>query len=180
MAAYRGYLRDLVAGKADGRADDYASALLAIHDEDPEALSHEEIASILFSLSFAGHETTNYLIGNLVRRLLEERARWEPVVAEPRADPRRGGRDPALRHLGARVAARDHAARHARRGGPAGGREALPLARRRPAATRRFPGARPFDPRRENARHSSPSARASTTARARASASSRRSSRSRA
>ena len=51
MAAYRGYLRGLVASKADDRADDYASALLAIHDEDPEALSHEEIASILFSLS---------------------------------------------------------------------------------------------------------------------------------
>ena len=47
------------------RADDFASALLAIHDEDPDALTHEEIASILFSLSFAGHETTNYLIGNL-------------------------------------------------------------------------------------------------------------------
>ena len=51
MAAYRGYLRGLVASKVDDRADDYASALLAIHDEDPEALSHEEIASILFSLS---------------------------------------------------------------------------------------------------------------------------------
>lgn len=68
--------------KVDDRADDFASALLAIHDEDPEALSHEEIASILFSLSFAGHETTNYLIGNLVRRLLEEPARWDAVVAD--------------------------------------------------------------------------------------------------
>jgi cytochrome P450 len=83
MAAYRGYLRDLVAAKAAARADDFAGALLAIHDEDPEQLSHEEIASILFSLSFAGHETTNYLIGNLVRRLLEDRARWERVVADP-------------------------------------------------------------------------------------------------
>jgi cytochrome P450 len=83
MAAYRGYLRDLVAAKASARADDFASALLAISDEDPEQLTHEEIASILFSLSFAGHETTNYLIGNLVRRLLEDRARWERVVAEP-------------------------------------------------------------------------------------------------
>jgi cytochrome P450 len=60
MAAYRGYLRGLVAAKARARTDDFAGALLAIHDEDPAALSHEEIASILFSLSFAGHETTNY------------------------------------------------------------------------------------------------------------------------
>jgi cytochrome P450 len=49
----------LVQSRVEDRADDYASALLAIHDEDPDALSHEEIASILFSLSFAGHETTN-------------------------------------------------------------------------------------------------------------------------
>jgi cytochrome P450 len=83
MAAYRRYLRELVAAKAPDRADDFASALLEIHDEDPEALAHEEIASILFSLSFAGHETTNYLIGNLVRRLLEDRSRWEAVRDEP-------------------------------------------------------------------------------------------------
>ena len=69
------------------RADDFTSALLAIHDEDPEALTLEEIASILFSLSFAGHETTNYLIGNVVRRLLEDRARWERVVADPALIP---------------------------------------------------------------------------------------------
>jgi cytochrome P450 len=87
MAAYRNYLRGLVARKADDRADDFAGALLAIHDEDPDALTHEEIASILFSLSFAGHETTNYLIGNAVRRLLEDPARWDALVADPALIP---------------------------------------------------------------------------------------------
>lgn len=49
-----------------------------------------------FSLSFAGHETTNYLIGNLVRRLLEDRSRWEAI----RADPARiaGAVDDTLRY----------------------------------------------------------------------------------
>jgi cytochrome P450 len=83
MAAYRSYLRTLVAKKATARDDDFASALLAIHDEEPAALTHEEIGSILYSLTFAGHETTNYLIGNVVRRLLEEPARWDAVVADP-------------------------------------------------------------------------------------------------
>ena len=46
MVAYRGYLRGLVASKVDARTDDLASALIAIHDEDPEALTLEEIASI--------------------------------------------------------------------------------------------------------------------------------------
>ncbi len=87
MTAYRRYLRELVAAKARDRADDFTSALLAIHDEQPEQLTHEEIASILFSLSFAGHETTNYLIGNLLRRLLEDPARWEAVVSDPTLIP---------------------------------------------------------------------------------------------
>ncbi len=96
MAAYRRYLRELVATKAGARADDFASALLAIHDEDPEALTHEDIASILFSLSFAGHETTNYLLGNAVRRLLEVPERWDTVVQDPALIP--GAVDETLRY----------------------------------------------------------------------------------
>jgi cytochrome P450 len=87
MTAYRRYLRELVAVKDGEPGDDFTSALLAIHDEDPEQLTHDEIASILFSLSFAGHETTNYLIGNMLRRLLEDPARWDAVVTNPSLVP---------------------------------------------------------------------------------------------
>jgi cytochrome P450 len=83
IAAYRSYVYDLVRQKVDQRGDDLTSDLLAIHDEAPEQLAVDEIGSILFSLSFAGHETTTGLIGNLVRRLLEDRRRWEEVVAQP-------------------------------------------------------------------------------------------------
>ena len=87
LAAYRSYLRDLVAKKAGGRGDDFASALLEIHDENPEGLTHDEIGSILYSLTFAGHETTNYLIGNVVRRLLEDPARWDLIASDPALIP---------------------------------------------------------------------------------------------
>ena len=83
----RHYLRALVDERVARRTGDLTSALIDIHDEDPEALTLDEIASICFSLSFAGHETTNYLIGNVMRRLLEDRARWERVVADPQAIP---------------------------------------------------------------------------------------------
>jgi cytochrome P450 len=83
MAAYRGYMRDLVDTKAREPGDDLASDLIAIHREAPERLTPDEIASILFSLSFAGHETTTGLIGNTVRRLLEDPARWAGIVREP-------------------------------------------------------------------------------------------------
>jgi cytochrome P450 len=87
MAAYRRYLATFVATKAVVRGDDFTSALLAIHDENPSALTYEEISSILYSLTFAGHETTNYLIGNLVYRLLEKPERWDAVVANPELIP---------------------------------------------------------------------------------------------
>jgi len=95
MAAYRAYLSQLVATKAASRDDSFCSALLAIHDEDPSSLTHQEIASILFSLTFAGHETTNYLIGNLLRRLLEVPDRWDAVVADRSLIP--GAVDETLR-----------------------------------------------------------------------------------
>jgi cytochrome P450 len=83
MAAYRGYLRDLVARTASAHDDTFTSALLEIHEKEPETLTQEEITSILYSLTIAGHETTNYLIGNMLRRLLEEPSRWDTVVADP-------------------------------------------------------------------------------------------------
>jgi cytochrome P450 len=83
MAAYRRYLRELVDAKTGAPGDDLTSDLLAIHRENPERLTLEEIASILFSLSFAGHETTTGLIGNTVRRLLEVQERWSAIRADP-------------------------------------------------------------------------------------------------
>ncbi len=83
MAAYRRYMRDLVDTKTREPGDDLASDLIAIHREAPDRLTLDEIASILFSLSFAGHETTTGLIGNTVRRLLEDPARWAQIVAHP-------------------------------------------------------------------------------------------------
>jgi cytochrome P450 len=87
MASYRRYLTTFVATKTTLRDDDFTSALVAIHDENPSALTHEEISSILYSLTFAGHETTNYLIGNMVYRLLEKPERWAAVIADPELIP---------------------------------------------------------------------------------------------
>jgi cytochrome P450 len=83
MAAYRAYMRDLVTAKAEIPGDDLTSDLIAIHREAPDRLEEAEISSILFSLSFAGHETTTGLIGNTVRRLLEDPARWAEIAAHP-------------------------------------------------------------------------------------------------
>jgi cytochrome P450 len=83
--------------------------LLAIHDENPSALTHEEISSIVYELTFAGHETTNCLIGNLVYRLLEKPERWDAVVADPGLIPNAVDEklryDPPIQGVAARVQA---------------------------------------------------------------------------
>jgi cytochrome P450 len=96
IAAYRGYLRDLVQAKVRAPGDDLTSDLIAIHDEAPERLTLDEISSILFSLSFAGHETTTGLIGNTVRRLLEDPGRWADIVSQPGLIP--GAVEESLRY----------------------------------------------------------------------------------
>jgi cytochrome P450 len=88
MAAYRKYLRDLVTAKTETPGDDVTGDLIAIHEENPERLTPDEIASILFSLSFAGHETTTGLIGNTVRRLLEDPASWAGIAQDPGLVPK--------------------------------------------------------------------------------------------
>jgi cytochrome P450 len=82
--------------KAREPGDDLASDLIAIHREAPDRLTLDEIGSILFSLSFAGHETTTGLIGNTVRRLLEEPGRWAEVAADPDLIP--GAVEESLRY----------------------------------------------------------------------------------
>jgi hypothetical protein len=96
MAVYRRYLRDLVDAKATAPGDDLTSDLIAIHREAPDRLRLDEISSILFSLSFAGDETTTGLIGNTVRRLLEDPARWAQIVAQPDLIP--GAVEESLRY----------------------------------------------------------------------------------
>jgi len=87
LVAYRTFLRNYVAQRNEDRGDDFASALLAIHDEDPEKLEIDEIVSILFSLTLAGHETTHYLIGNLINNLLTDRSLWETLLHDPALIP---------------------------------------------------------------------------------------------
>jgi cytochrome P450 len=153
IVAYRRYLRGLVDDRVARRTGDLTSALIDIHDEDPDALTLDEIASICFSLSFAGHETTNNLIGNLVRRLLEERTRWEAIAADRELIP--GAVDETLRFDTSVPVWRRITTRPVALGGvdlPEGAKLFLWL-----ASTGRdgdvFPDPDTFDPARENAHH---------------------------
>ncbi len=83
MVAYWRYCRDFVADKRDHRGDDFTSELLNAHDTDHDELSYREVESIVYGLSFAGHEAVTALLCNCLLCLLPRRNQWDAVCADP-------------------------------------------------------------------------------------------------
>ena len=82
MLAYWRYCREFTAAKRDDPGDDFASELIADHLNNPDDLSYLEVESILYGLSFAGHEAVTALICNSLLSLLGHRDQWERIVAD--------------------------------------------------------------------------------------------------
>ncbi|MEM8924899.1 MAG: cytochrome P450, partial [Actinomycetota bacterium] len=83
LVAYYRYCEAYVQGQLGDPGDHFTGDLLRIHLDDPETLTLAEVTHIVYGLSFAGHETTTNQLSNTVRRLLEDRSRWERLVADP-------------------------------------------------------------------------------------------------
>lgn len=82
-----------------------------------EEISDHEIASLCYSMLFAGHETTTTLISNAMRVLLSNPAQWQALVAEPAKIP--GAIEEVLRFSPSIVGWRRRALRDAQVGGVA-------------------------------------------------------------
>jgi cytochrome P450 len=78
MVAYWRYCLEFVRSRRMLPRDDLTSDLLA----NEEMLSDEEVASLIFAVSFAGHETTTSLLGNVMHQLLRRPKLWEEVCAD--------------------------------------------------------------------------------------------------
>lgn len=87
MVAYWRYCRDFTASKRDERSDDLASELIDAHEANPDDLSYREVESIIYGLSFAGHEAVTALICNTLQCLLPRRDVWAEVGADPSLIP---------------------------------------------------------------------------------------------
>jgi cytochrome P450 len=117
-----------------------------------DPITDHEIASVCYSLLFAGHETTTTLISNALRVLLEHREQWEAVVADPALISR--AIDEVLRYSPSIVAWRRRATRDASIGGvavPAGADVLLVMGSANRDDTH-FPEPDTFDVTRANAR----------------------------
>jgi cytochrome P450/ferredoxin-NADP reductase len=89
----------------------------------PEVVTDNYLHSMLMAIIVAAHETTALAGGNMMRRLLEDRAAWATICAEPELIP--NAVEECLRHSGSVVAWRRVATREVQVGGvtiPEGGR----------------------------------------------------------
>lgn len=86
MVAYWKYIHDLLDMRRKTPGDDFPSDLLRLQAEGAE-ITDEEIAGVLYSTLFAGHETTSTFMGNYVLTILRERAAWEQLKADPSLIP---------------------------------------------------------------------------------------------
>lgn len=87
MADYWRYCVALVEDRKRAPGADYASQLLAFRDGDDARLTENEIASLVFGLLLAGHETTSNMTANAVHALLSDGAAWRRLVEEPALIP---------------------------------------------------------------------------------------------
>jgi cytochrome P450 len=76
------YTQEFVAQRMADPTDDFTSEMVRHHFDEPEKFTPNDIASVLFGMSLAAHETTTNLIVNGVRRLLESRDQWEALVED--------------------------------------------------------------------------------------------------
>lgn len=96
----------LVADAHENERDSLVGDLVRAQAEGDEITDHE-IASVVYSLLFAGHETTTTLISNAVRVLLDHPEQWAALVQNPATIP--AAIDEVLRYSGSIVAWRRRA-----------------------------------------------------------------------
>lgn len=81
MLAYWRYCREFGAATAENPGDNLTSELIAAHQADEDELTYREVESVVYGLSFAGHEAVTALLCNTLLCLLPRREQWDELVA---------------------------------------------------------------------------------------------------
>ena len=151
MVAYWNYCQKLIRHKRKFPGDDLPSDLVRAQAAGQE-ITDEEIAGLMYSVLFAGHETTSTLMGNTIITLMNNRDAWDAICADPAKIP--NTIEEILRFSPSVVGWR-RKARHAKTIGgvelPAGA-EILMITGSANRDDAQFPGGETFDIGRQNAR----------------------------
>jgi cytochrome P450 len=87
LAAYWRYCVALVEARLEQPQDDLTGALAQIYLDGDQSLTIDEIAGLIHTQLFAGHETTTSLLGEGLKELLRQPGRWQELCAEPSLIP---------------------------------------------------------------------------------------------
>jgi cytochrome P450 len=82
MVDYWNYCCALVAARKANPSDDFPSDMLRAQADGAE-ITDEEIAGVMYSVLFAGHETTTTLMSNALKVLMDNRTEWDAICADP-------------------------------------------------------------------------------------------------
>ncbi len=82
MLRYWRYCREFVADRSRQRGADLTSKLLAAHEANPDDLSYREVESVIYGLSFAGHEIVCNFLTNALLCFLPDRRNWDALRAD--------------------------------------------------------------------------------------------------
>lgn len=151
LLRYWRYCRDFVAARWRQRDGDLTSKLLDAHQANPDDLSYREVESVIYGLSFAGHEIVSNFLANAMLCLLPRRDVWGELGRDPARIPK--ALEEVLRFESPQTSWRRIATRDTRIGGidiPAGTRIVLCLGAANHDA-RMFPSPQAFDIGRDNA-----------------------------
>ncbi|MFT4584592.1 MAG: cytochrome P450 [Gammaproteobacteria bacterium] len=83
MLHYWRYCRAFVAKRRLERGDDYTSELLTAQEANSDELSYREVESVVYGLSFAGHEIVSNYLANSLLCLLSDRNNWRAIISKP-------------------------------------------------------------------------------------------------
>ena len=76
VGAFFGYCREIITDRLADLRDDFPSDLIRSGQGDETAPDFDELVTIMYSILFAGHETTTGFLTHLMRRCLAEPGLW--------------------------------------------------------------------------------------------------------
>lgn len=81
MVDYWAYCRGLVTARKKSPGEDFPTDMVRAQAEGAD-ITDDEIAGVMYSVLFAGHETTTTLMANAVITLMNNRPVWESICAD--------------------------------------------------------------------------------------------------
>jgi hypothetical protein len=87
LVKYWKYCNDLVDKRFEHLQDDLPSDLVRIYNAGDKTITRTEMATVCYTLLFAGHETTSHTLAESIKSLLTRREHWETLCAHPEKIP---------------------------------------------------------------------------------------------